>query len=448
MESLMSGAARLLSRPSVAAAVWLVTACMASSSCRPQGIEVSPLDLPVAAPQSADPALAIVPGTGELATAWVEGDGHTWGLFFARSTDRGERWSRPILVAGGPESPGEVHPHGESSPRLVAGPRGRFALVWPNSIEVEGRKWPAAMLRFARSVDGGLSWSLPVTLNDDTAGALVSHQFHGATLVGDSALAVAWLDERNSDTPIVSGADGHSEHAAEPDAHIYFTSSLDFGRKWGPNQLGWKAACPCCRISLARGTEGQALAAWRQHFPGNVRDVVTALLSEQPAEPQRVHPDDWSYAGCPHSGPGLATSADGSAHVVWYNGKQGSAGVYYARQVQGKRTGTAAELVRQEGLGVAHPAVAALPRGGALAAYDVSPGGTRRIGLAQLLPDGRIVAQAEIEDSEGGKYPQLAVLDDSTAVVGWTAMVGEASALRLARVSLREGAGAKKLNRP
>jgi hypothetical protein len=41
-------------------------------------------------------------------------------------------------------------------------------------------------------------------------------------------------------------------------------------------------ACPCCRISLALQANGQVVAAWRQHFPGNVRDVVIATVSAEP----------------------------------------------------------------------------------------------------------------------------------------------------------------------
>lgn len=417
---------------------WLAAACLAASGCRDSGIRITPLEVPSAGgPQSSDPALAVEPGSGDLVISWIEGDGRTWSLYVARSTKAGERWSPPVRVAGGAEAPEEVHPHGESSPRLIAGPADRLALVWPNSIKVEGRKWPAAMLRFARSVNGGQTWSKPITLNDDTTGAMVSHQFHGAALVGDSGLVVAWLDERGAAAPIAAGSGGHAEHAVEPDAQIYLANSSDFGRSWGPNRMGWKAACPCCRVSLAGGLDGQAVAAWRQHFPGNVRDVVTAVVTDQPAEPQRVHPDDWAYAGCPHTGPALAAGGDGSIHVVWYNGKQGAAGVYYARQVKGKSTGPAVEVAGGEALGVAHPAVAALPGGGAIAAYDVSGDGIRRISLARLLLDGRVAARTVVEDSEGGKYPQIAVLNDSTAVVGWTAWSGESFKLRLARVQLR-----------
>ena len=242
------------------------------AGCRISDVKTTPLEFPSAGgAQSADPSFAIEAVSGNLIVSWIEGDGRTWALYVAKSADKGQTWSAPVRASGGADAPEEVHPHGESSPRLVAGPADQLALVWPNNIKVEGRKWPAAMLRFARSADGGRTWSKPITLNDDTTGALVSHQFHGAALVGDSGLTVAWLDERGAATPITSGVDGHADHAVEPDAHIYLTTSRDFGRSWGPNRKAWDAACPCCRVSLARD-------------PGRAGDcrVATTLSGQRP----------------------------------------------------------------------------------------------------------------------------------------------------------------------
>lgn len=403
------------------------------------GITVLALDSPSGGPglQSADPALAVLPGSGDLVLSWIEGDGKTWSLYTARSDDGGDRWSSPVAVAGGAGAPGEVHPHGESSPRLVAAPDERVALVWPNSVTVPGRKWPAAMLRFANSADGGASWSRPITLNDDTTRAPVSHQFHGATWAGDSGLVVAWLDERDVAAPIAAGTDGHAEHASEPDATIYLTASQDFGRTWTPNRIGWKAACPCCRVSLARDSAGRAVAAWRKHFPGNVRDVVTTVVSEAPSEPRRVHQDDWAYPGCPHTGPAIAIGTDGATHTVWYNGKPGDAGIYYARAVGGGGFTARVGLVSGPKVGTAHAAVTPLRDGGALAAYDVAADGGRRITLARLSRSGAVAGQVSIAGSDDGKYPQLAVLGDSTAVVAWTSASEEKPHVRLARLTLR-----------
>jgi hypothetical protein len=163
---------------------------------------------------------------------------------------------------------------------------------------------------------------------------------------------------------------------------------------------------------------------------------VIAVAGDRSSEPKRVHRDDWAYAGCPHTGPAIATGSDGTAHVVWYTGKEGGLGVYYARQTS-EGAGPAVDLVTGRGLGVAHPAVVALPDGGALAAYDVAAHGKRQISLARLLPNGSVGGRLVVEGSEEGKYPQLAVLNDSVAVVAWTRSNGDRSEVKLAQVHAR-----------
>ena len=178
--------------------------------CRGRPITLTALSVPSldSMPVSSDAGLAVA-ASGELLLSWIGGDSADLALYVARSADSGRTWSA-TRVAGGAGAPGEVHPHGESSPRLVAGPAGRVAIVWANSIRVASRKWPAAMMRLSRSTDGGESWSPPVTLNDDTTGTLVSHQFHGAAWSGDSGLEVAWLDRARSSSPAASPRCGAS----------------------------------------------------------------------------------------------------------------------------------------------------------------------------------------------------------------------------------------------
>ncbi|HET8625479.1 MAG TPA: sialidase family protein, partial [Gemmatimonadales bacterium] len=138
-----------------------VAVAIAAAGCRAE-LETEPLLLPIdRGHQSADPALAVEPRSGDLLLGWVAGGGELWTLYVARSRDGGASWLAPAVVAGGPEAPNEVHPHGESSPRLVVAPGGRVAIAWPNSVPVAGRKWPATMLRLARSSDGGATWSRP-----------------------------------------------------------------------------------------------------------------------------------------------------------------------------------------------------------------------------------------------------------------------------------------------
>jgi hypothetical protein len=403
------------------------------------------LTAPVSTRESADPGLALDPSNGDVLLSWVGGDSTGWSLYFARSGDEGATWSAPVIVA---EGINEVHPHGESSPRLVAASGGRVAIAWTNSVTVPGRKWPATGIRLSRSTDGGISWSAPITLNDDTTQAPAGHQFHGAAWSGDSGLIVSWLDERKGAALEIH----HGEHSPtagditeEPDAVIYSALSNDFGQSWASsNRLLWGEVCPCCRVSLARSPDGRVISAWRKHYPGNIRDVVTAQVGDgAPADPMRVNQDNWVYPGCPHTGPGISIGSDGATHVVWYVGKEGDAGVYYQRVRAGSADRPAPlALVRARTLPAAHTTVAALSGGEALAVYDMTETGDRQIGVSLVRANRTVAAQRQLSGSNGGSHPQVLAIEPGKALIAWTGMAGNHQQLRLAGITFESEAGA------
>ena len=408
-------------------------AALTTGACRSGPPFESPAALPPAGASAADPALMTEPGSGSVLATWVAGDSSAWNLFFSRSADAGATWSAPVRVTTFAD---DVVPTGEASPRLVAAPGGRLAVIWIRSIPVAGRQWPASAMRLARSLDGGRTWLPPITLNDDTTSGAAGHNFHGASSVGDSGIITAWLDERHGDS--VTARDLHAtagEPTSEPDAVVYAAYSPDFGRTWAPNRPLWGAACPCCRVALARAPDGGAVASWRQHYPGNIRDVVVAPVSATRAEPARVHRDDWGYPGCPHAGPALAIGTRGERHVVWYTGKTGGNGIYYIRlDSAGQATGAELPLVTGAHLPPSHAAAAALADGGALAAFDVASDGSRVITVAHIAPDGTLAWKESVPGSAGGRYPQVALAADGAALIAWTGNGAHGTEIRLARV--------------
>jgi len=420
-------------RPIICAALTLASGC-GGERLEVRALTVSPARGMVA---SADPSIARDPSSDDLLLTWVGDEGAGWQLYFARSADQGEHWSEPVRVTA---DTGEVKPHGEASPRLVAGLGGKLAIVWPRDVAVPGRQWPASAMRVARSVDGGRTWLRPATVNDDTLAAPVGHNFQGVAWSGDSGLVAAWLDERNGEP----SAHHHDRLAtagdstSEPDATVYLARSPDFGRTWERNQAVWGGACPCCRITLAREPDGRVAAAWRQHFPGNVRDVVIAAVAPSPGTPVRVNQDRWVYPGCPHNGPGIAVGADRRRHVVWYTGATGRPGLYYAALgPDGAKLAPAVALVAGGNLPTVHGSVVALG-GGALAAFDAAADGRRAIGVAELGADGHPRGHASVPGSDDGAYPQLAAASAHAVVVAYTVRRGERQELRLARVALPE----------
>ena len=124
-------------------------AAIPTAACRSGPSFESPAALPQAGASASDPALVAEPGSGNILATWVAGDSSAWHLFFARSADAGATWSAPVRVTS---IANDVEPHGEASPRLVAAPGGRLAVIWPRSIPVAGRQWPASAMRLARSL--------------------------------------------------------------------------------------------------------------------------------------------------------------------------------------------------------------------------------------------------------------------------------------------------------
>ncbi len=412
--------------------------------------------------QTADPSLARDPVTGDLVLAWggsrTEGE---WNLYVARSRDGGSTFSEPVRVN---HEAGQLFPHAEGAPRLVAAD-GVLAAFWNNRVEVEGRRFGASDLLFARSTDGGATWSEARPLQDAPAWPSLpprANTFHGAGWDGDSTLVVAWLDGRERDARRVERAVQagiSAEEAArtpedfalgsdphDGDATVYAAVSHDLGETWEPeNRRIDGRACPCCRISLVHTAGGEVLGSWREHFPGSLRDPVLQVVLDSlgtPSNgasppPRRIHADEWEFPGCPHSGPGMDLDESGTLHTAWYTGAPGRMGVYYARSHDDGHSFTAPfPVITGEAVGVAHPSVAALRGGGALVSQNVAEDGRRVIVITRLSASGEVLATHEVAGSDGGTHPQLLSPDDHGVVLAWTRSRDGREELGLARVEL------------
>ena len=306
----MSRASRYSLRSPSLAFTLLLGACAGRESVRLEDARS------LSAPTSVGTApMFAVSSAGREAAAWVSAPGGgTDGRLYV-SVDG----SAPVELR---DTLGPIEPHGEAPPKLAYGPEGALNAIYVVPKIVPGRRFPASALRFVRSEDGGRTWLRPVTVTDDSL--FGSHNFHALHAGADGALYVTWLD----------GRDGKSA--------AYISRSTDGGRTWAPNvRVGSGEACPCCRTGVATARDGTLYVAWRAVLPGNVRDVVVARSSDRGAtwgEPIRVHADDWAFDACPHAGPALQVDSTGVVHVAWWTGKEGDAGVYYARSTEGART--------------------------------------------------------------------------------------------------------------
>ncbi len=157
----------------------------------------------------------VAPGGTVLATWWSWLTDDVW---FDRSFDGGVTWGTDIRVNDLPGS--AASPLGSDPPVLPAmavAPNGTVYIVygdyrngWPN-----GTANGDMDVFFARSVDGGTTWSPGVRLNDDAATA--RQWMPDLALDPFGGIHVAWEDDRTG-------------------AHnIFYTNSTDGGATWSPN---------------------------------------------------------------------------------------------------------------------------------------------------------------------------------------------------------------------
>ena len=182
---------------------------------------------------------------------------------------------------------------------------------------------------------------------------------------------------------------------------------------------------------------GDVLVAWRHIYPNSERDIALAVRTAKTglfAPPVRVSADRWQLQACPDDGPALAASGTGRLHAVWPSIADPAAAtpekaIYHARSTDG-RTFTPRRRLDAPGSGAAHPQVAAGAGGDALALWDASGEGGRRVIALPLSEPGTPVVLGP------GTYPVAAPTPHGFAVA-WTSGTGDAAVIRVARVTAR-----------
>lgn len=128
-------------------------------------------------------------------------------LFYVRSVDGGRTWSDGINVSTLNSSYEATH-----WPRLVVSDTGVIHVVWTN-VKLPGG-WPPLGVYYARSQDGGETWSAPKLMDEG------GYDQIAVTTAPDGRVYLAWNGMAGSaDSPSVGGR--------------YFTWSADEGDTWG-----------------------------------------------------------------------------------------------------------------------------------------------------------------------------------------------------------------------
>lgn len=290
---------------------------------------------------------------GRLLLSWVEGSETEPRFRFALR--EGERWSEPRTIAA-------ERRHLAAAPLLIGLGDGALAAAWMTHTDQAKDRF-AATINLSRSTDGGLHWSRPRQPSPRKADVYDAQMSLVALADGESALV--WTDKRNQ---------------KPAKRYQLMATVIDGSGKPGPELTVDADVCSCCETGMA--AQGKDwLVAYRDHLPGEVRDIALARRRDGKLTHRGVHEDHWVIQGCPSNGPAVA----------W----------------RGSR---------------------------ALVAWFAAADGTGRVKTAFSSDDGKTFGPPLEVDADANGYVDALFLDDGSGLVAWRGRVGPQDELRVARV--------------
>ena len=236
----------------------------------------------------------------------------------SRSEDRGRTWLNPVLVTPAPEP---TDTGGDARPKIALGPAGEIYVTWTRPLA----KPYTGEIKFARSLDGGRTFSTPTVVHRD--GQVITHRFDSIAVNTVGQVVVAWIDKRDLVAAAAAKAPPYRGAA------VYFAVSDDRGATFRGDYKLADNSCECCRIALVCHPDGSLTAMWRHVFEPNVRDhAVARFFPDGKAGPvRRASFEDWKIDACPHQGPALAEDSRHRLHALWFSGAPQNQGVFYGR---------------------------------------------------------------------------------------------------------------------
>jgi hypothetical protein len=325
---------------------------------------------------------------GSLWLAWAAGGK----VSVARSSDLGRTFTPAVAVN---REPLELDWGPDARPKIAVDRDGRvfvaFAIFKDKAFN--------GQVLYTHSSDSGRTFAppVPITANQE------SQRFEAIALDPNGSLFAAWLDKRNRvpakvrNQPYVGAA-------------LAFAWSNDHGESISDTRIAQDNTCECCRLAIAFIAPGRPVIAFRNVFGGTTRDhaVMTFLNPNTPGPIHRISVDDWKTDVCPHHGPSLAISADGTYHVTWFTDGLARKGLFYARSTDSGATFSEPMPVGRPDRNPSHPYLIAA-KGALWLVWKEFDGEKTTVSLMTSHDDGRTWSAAKIaaETSDASDHPLL-----------------------------------------
>jgi hypothetical protein len=337
-----------------------------------------------------------------------------------RHSTNGVDFSAPVRVN---DRDGDATVRDENPPKVAVSPQGDIYVCWGNERE----QWKGNV-RFARSTDGGKTFSPAVNINSDAMNDPAGHAFQSIAVDKQGRIYIAWIDERN-------------KTREDRGAEIWMSVSEDRGQSFTSNRRILSDVCECCRTNLQFDGAGNLYLSYRivPRLGVMYRDIILAKSEDGGTtfKTTVVSHDGWEVNGCPVAGPGLSVDEAGKITVVWFMGGGGRPGLYYATSAdRGKTFAPRQMLDPQQKMGK-HAHTALRPNGDVIVVWDDSTDKPLTAWGILDKASGRLLKGGE---RIGVNFPTVAINDGTAVIAGMQSGTGELAVFPLPKDSEKGGA--------
>ncbi len=399
----------------------------------------TPVNLSASGQGSGDPQIA-VDGSGNAVAIWRRYDGNSNIAQSSWSDDGGASWSASVDLS----EPGE----GVSNPRIALGGSGVAHAVW-NRYDGSNTR-----VQYTRSVDGGVTWSVPVNLS--TAG--VNGQNPEIAPDGSGNLVAVWRGSNGDydiiqssrstnsglswSTPVdmsLTGQDSRSPQVAfdgsgiavavwlrsdSSNQIVQASRSTNGGASWSaPADLS-ESGVDSERPEVALDGSGNAIAVWgRDPFGDTIIQSSRLLVGGA----SWSTPVDVSTAGNTAATPQLAVDGSGNAVAVWRYLAVGGTIIQSSHSADGGVSWSTPVQLSASGLSSDNPQVAANASGNTVAVWQQSNGTNLIIRFSQSTDGGAnwTVVTDLSEPGQSAITPDVAVDGTGNSIAIWRRSNGE-----------------------
>jgi hypothetical protein len=313
---------------------------------------------------------------------------------------------------------GDVWGFTVSKPRIAVGSNGTIHLFYPGNDVNPANGKPHAVAMYTRSTDNGRSFQKPLRLNTmPTTDA--SHLVHGGLT---HAHVFGTMAVGNGGNIYALWIDTRDMAKEGDSGKVFMAISRDDGRSFGKDTELFPAdVCPCCQLTAFIDARGTLYVGSRQ-VDGRYRDSAIAVSSDggRSFSPRvRLSAKRWEIEGCPLK-PTAVAAQGRNVYAAYYTGGEDPQGVYFVRSKDGGKSWSTPMIVHPDAT-VSDAPVVAVAGNRLHLFWHAKAGGLRRIFTRSSADGGASFGPvAEVPAPEGAaQLPSVAVHQDGSVQIAW-----------------------------